>query len=298
MGHTKRNYKDTVFRMIFGNNKKELLTLFNAVNGTDYQNPDDLKVKTLKNAIYLSMKNDVSFLLQDYLSLYEHQSTLNPNLPLRDLFYAANMLHKQIRNKDLYTRKRLMIPVPRFVMFYNGEEDLDGVTEYRLSELYRKSEENPQLELVVRIVNINAGQQNAVMDGCPTLREYAEFVKIIREYKKKYTDLDKAVREAVDDCIENGILADFLKENRDMAYFSCLYEFDAKKHDETMREEGREESREKIEALEAENESLTSENESLTSENASLTYENESLTSENRYLNSKIELLQAKLAKI
>ena len=128
------------------------------------------------------------------------------------------------------------------------------------------------------------------MDGCPTLREYAEFVKTIREYKKKYKDLDQAVRKAVDRCIKKGILADFLRENRDMAYFSCLYEFDAKKHDETMREEGREECRERIEELEAEIETLVTEIETLTAEI-------ETLAAEKKTLASEIKALRAKLTK-
>ena len=84
-----RNYKDTVFRMLF-NNKEALLSLYNAINGTHYDKTDDLEIITLENAVYMAMKNDIAFILGLYMNLYEHQSTLNPNMPLRDLFYIAN----------------------------------------------------------------------------------------------------------------------------------------------------------------------------------------------------------------
>ena len=75
-----RNYKDTVFRMLFSD-KKNLLSLYNAVNSRDYTNPDDLEIVTLENAIYMGMKNDLAFIIDTNLYLYEHQSTYNPNMP-------------------------------------------------------------------------------------------------------------------------------------------------------------------------------------------------------------------------
>lgn len=106
-----------------------------------------------------------TFLIQDVLNLYEHQSTLNPNLPLRDLFYVADVLQNLIQDMNLYSRKRQMIAVPRFLMFYNGEDDLSDVSEYRLPDMYAVKEQDPQLELVVKIVNINAGKKNRILEG-------------------------------------------------------------------------------------------------------------------------------------
>ena len=114
-----RNYKDTLFRMIF-RDKKELLTLYNAVNGTHYDNSEDLEITTLENAIYMNMKNDVSCILDMRMNLYEHQSTVNPNIPLRDLFYVARLYEKIIIGKDIYSSNRIMLPTPKFVIFYNG----------------------------------------------------------------------------------------------------------------------------------------------------------------------------------
>lgn len=105
--------------MIF-REKKELLSLYNAVNGTSYDNPDALEINTLENAIYMNMKNDISFVLQIELNLYEHQSTFNPNIPLRDLFYIARELEALTAHSFMYISTLVRIPTPRFVVFYNG----------------------------------------------------------------------------------------------------------------------------------------------------------------------------------
>jgi len=96
----RRNYKARLFEMLY-RDKKELLELYNAVNDTSYTNPDDLQINTLENAIYLSMHNDVSFVIDSRLSLYEHQSTYSPNLPLRYLMYVSDLYSKITRDPSL-----------------------------------------------------------------------------------------------------------------------------------------------------------------------------------------------------
>ena len=113
-----RKYKDSLFRMVF-REKENLLSLYNAVNSTDYAEVGELKIVTLENAIYMTMKNDVAFLLYDYINMYEHQSTINPNMPLRDLFYIAYEYEKLVDGKQIYGSKTIQIPTPRFIMFYN-----------------------------------------------------------------------------------------------------------------------------------------------------------------------------------
>lgn len=95
-----RNYKDSVFRMLY-REKKELLSLYNAVNQTHYENEADLKVTTLENAIYMNMKNDVSCVVDLRMNLYEHQATVNPNMPLRDLFYVARLFENLIGCRNI-----------------------------------------------------------------------------------------------------------------------------------------------------------------------------------------------------
>ena len=237
-----KKYKDTVFRMIFGKDRNELLKLYNAVNDSQYTNADDLTINTLENAIYVGMKNDVSFVFQDELNLYEHQSTLNPNLPLRVLFYVADLLQEMMADMNIYGSKRLEIPTPHFIMFYNGEEDQGDISEYKLSAMFSRPEEYPQIELIVKIVNINDGQDNKVINGCRTLQEYAKFVAMIRE-NRKTMKTHKAVIKAVNDCIEQGILREFLLKNKARVIRMSIYEYDAKRQRKFDREEGREEER-------------------------------------------------------
>ena len=237
-----RKYKDTVFRLLFGQNRRELLDLYNAVNDTHYTNADDLEINTLEDAIYVGMRNDISFVFRDELSLYEHQSTLSPNLPLRDLFYVADLLQDMTAELNIYGSNRLTIPTPEFYVFYNGEEDPGKIREYRLSEMFSKHRNEPYLELVVKIVNINDGQDNKVLDHCRTLREYAAFIAMIRE-NLKTTKPQEAVTKAVDDCIKQGILKEFLMKHKAQVIKMSIYEYDEKKQREFDREEGREEER-------------------------------------------------------
>ena len=129
-----RNYRDTLFRMLY-RNKVRLLSLFNAVNGTHYDNPDDLTITTLEGVLYLGMKNDVSCIIDMMMQLYEHQSTVNPNMPLRNLFYVSDLLQKYIYEEglDIYSRKQIKIPTPKFVVFYNGDEEQPERKEILLS---------------------------------------------------------------------------------------------------------------------------------------------------------------------
>ena len=131
--NVKRNYKDTVFRMLF-QEKETLLSLYNAVNGTDYNNPEDLEITTLQDAVYMNYKNDVSFVFDFVLNLYEHQSTINPNMPLRDLIYVTKVLQGQIRDQYLYSSRQIKLPTPRFVVFYNGTEPQPQKQVLRLSD--------------------------------------------------------------------------------------------------------------------------------------------------------------------
>lgn len=243
MGRKKKvnkKFKDTVFRLLFGKDRNELLKLYNAVNGSNYTNADELEINTLEDAIFVNMKNDVSFVFQDYLNLYEHQSTPNPNLPLRDLFYAADLLQEMTDELNIYGGSILKIPTPHFIMFYNGTEDLTGITQYRLSDMYIKKEENPRLELVVSIININEGQNNTVLDGCDTLRQYSRFIAMIRKNYETMSAKD-AVKKAVDDCIDQGILRDFLLKHKAQVIKMSIYEYDEKKQRRLDREDGRKE---------------------------------------------------------
>ena len=141
-----RQYKDTVFRMLFSE-KENLLSLYNAVTGKAYQNADDLKIVTLENAIYMGMKNDLAFMLETNIYLYEHQSTLNPNIPLRDLIYIGIEYQQYVDDKSLYSSRLQKIPAPKFMVFYNGTDAVDDRVELRLSNAYEHLAGEPDLEL-------------------------------------------------------------------------------------------------------------------------------------------------------
>lgn len=222
-----RNYKDSVFRMLF-REKENLLSLYNALNGTSYADAAALEITTLENAVYMNYKNDISFVFDSGLMLYEHQSTVNPNMPLRDLIYVTKVWQGMIRNRNLYGEELIRIPVPRFVVFYNGTAIQPEKQILRLSESYEKEQEQPELELTVTVYNINPGCNQVLMDHCRLLKEYAQYVERIRLYAQK-RPFPEAVEKAVDDCIQNGILSDFLSKNRAEAITVCIFEFDEEK---------------------------------------------------------------------
>ena len=238
-----RNYRDTLFRMLY-RNKKRLLSLFNAVNGTQYDNPDDLTITTLEGVLYLGMKNDVSCIIDMMMQLYEHQSTVNPNMPLRNLFYVSDLLQKYLYEEglDIYSRKQIKIPTPKFVVFYNGDEEQPERKEIRLSKAFSANTGETNMELVVLQININKGQNEELKAACKTLQEYAEFTERAREHRKEM-ELEDAIRTTIDECIRDGILKDFLLKNKAEVYHMCLYEFDVELHERVLREEEREEGR-------------------------------------------------------
>ncbi len=238
-----RNYRDTLFRMLY-RNKKRLLSLFNAVNGTQYDNPDDLTITTLEGVLYLGMKNDVSCIIDMMMQLYEHQSTVNPNMPLRNLFYVSDLLQKYLYEEglDIYSRKQIKIPTPKFVVFYNGDEEQPERKEIRLSNAFSANTGETNMELVVLQININKGQNEELKAACKTLQEYAEFTERAREHRKEM-ELEDAIRTTIDECIRDGILKDFLLKNKAEVYHMCLYEFDVELHERVLREEEREEGR-------------------------------------------------------
>ncbi|MDE7428666.1 MAG: hypothetical protein K2N00_05255 [Lachnospiraceae bacterium] len=233
--NAQRNYKDTVFRMLF-QEKENLLSLYNALNGTAYTDVDSLEITTLENAVYMNYKNDISFVFDFELLLYEHQSTLNPNMPLRDLLYVTRVLQNRIKDENLYSKSLIKIPTPRFVVFYNGTDFQPEQQILYLSDAFEKKQEEPSLELSVIVYNINLGHNQELLDACRLLKEYAQYVEQVRAYAKE-TDFSEAVERAVDHCIRNGILSDFLSKNRAEVIAVSIFEYDEEKHMKSERKE-------------------------------------------------------------
>lgn len=235
-----RQYKNTIFQMIF-HQKKELLSLYNALNDTDYVNEEELNIVTLENAVYMSMKNDLAFILDMRLHMYEHQSTHNPNIPLRDLFYVSQEYQMLVDKKSLYGSKVVKIPAPRFVVFYNGLAKQPERQWMKLSDMYELYEEEPMLELKVLVLNINQGSNEGIKEKCRTLQEYMLYIERIRLYtEEKGMVLQEAVETAVDECIKEGILEEFLRKNKAEAIAVSIFEYDEEKELRLLREAERE----------------------------------------------------------
>ena len=239
-----RQFKNTIFQMIF-HRKKELLSLYNALNNTSYVKEEDLEIVTLENAVYMSMKNDLAFVLDMQLHMYEHQSTNNPNIPLRDLFYVSQEYQRLVDKKTLYSSRPVKIPAPRFIVFYNGTARQPETQWFKLSDLYEVPEENPHLELQVLVLNINHGNNEALKEKCRTLQEYMLYIERIRYYVEKMgKTLQDAVEISVEECIRENILADFLRENKAEAITVSIFEYDEEKELRLLREAEREYGRE------------------------------------------------------
>ena len=238
-----REYKDRLFRFIFSD-KQRALSLYNAVNGTDYADAEELTYTTLNDAIYMGMKNDLAFLLGLELNLYEHQSSVNPNMPLRGLIYLSRMYDTLVRTRklNLYGKKLQKIPAPKYIVFYNGTDELPEQQSLRLSDAFQTA--GGCMELTATVYNINAGRNAALMAHCLPLRDYALFVAAVRKWMLVASSVEEAIRQAIDECIQNNIMADILVACKAEVTDMLLTEYNEAEVMEMLREEAREEGRE------------------------------------------------------
>ena len=218
-------FKDNVFCMLY-RDKRNLLELYNALNNSDYTNVDDLQVTTLNGGSYMKYKNDASFLLCMSLYMFEQQSSKNPNMPLRFLHYVSDVFRELFSNSMLHRRSMIKIPVPHFVTFYNGlEKWVEDEDEIRLSDMYEIPTDNPELELKVRVININKDVH--ILNKCKTLRDYMTFVNKVRfKMGVEGDDVRIAVTEAMNECIDEDILVDFFEQHREEVVEVSIYDYD------------------------------------------------------------------------
>lgn len=231
-------YKDRVFRILF-RDKKRLLELYNALNDTDYTNEDDLIVNTLENAIYMKMKNDISFVIDSNMCLFEHQSSYCPNMALRGFLYFADLYKKYVKDVDLSIRKKIMIPAPHYIVFYNGLERKEEEFTQKLSDSFEDGKEGC-IELTVRTININYGQNKELMEKCKTLAGYSFFVAQVRK-NLETMKMEKAVEEAINTCIEKDVLKEFFLVQKAEVMAMSIYEYNEEYVKKSLYEEGLEE---------------------------------------------------------
>jgi hypothetical protein len=280
------HYKDRLFRLLFGREeyKANVLDLYNALNDSDYKDVSELELFTIEDVIYIKMKNDVAFILDSYLSLWEQQSTDNPNMPVRGLMYFGKLYSRYIKSRKLniYGTKQIMLPTPRYVVLYNGIKDAVPIKTLRLSDAFINPDKSGDFEWTATVYNLSGefpgGTKDAAKESqklfeiqsdigepkvndsfirdktkimnlrnkCKVLDDYMILVERIRAYLSKINDVAKAVDTAVISCIKDGILSEFLTAHRAEVLDVCITEFDEKTFVEGIKEEGREEGREAL----------------------------------------------------
>ena len=245
-----REHKDTLFRKIFGTeeHKKYLLSLYNAVNHSAYENVEDLQLITLDDVLFVSMKNDVAFLFECEMHLYEHQSTLNPNMPLRGFMYMAKLWQNWIQKnqKNIYTKKLVKLPTPHYTVFYNGTDKTEDRYELRLSDAFETGQTDGKYEWTAEVYNINVGKNKNLMEQCKALREYADFVQMVRIYYQECKNETEAIKKALEEAIQKNYLDGYFEKEREEVFMTTLLEVKKDIYENDLREEGRLEYRQEI----------------------------------------------------
>ena len=238
---TNREYRDRLFKFIFGNseNKEWTLSLYNAVNDSNYQNADDIEFNTISDAVYMSMKNDVSFLINDTFNFYEQQSTYNPNIPIRFLIYIG-MVYSRYVERDSYNRFSKTIqraPTPKCICFYNGKDETEDRFQLKLTDSFEFANKS-DVEVTVTMLNINYEHNKALMEACAPLNEYSWFVNEISANKTKNNTLEDAVDAALNKMPDNFRIREFLFNNKAEVKRMCITEYDEQKAFAQQRAEG------------------------------------------------------------
>ena len=252
-----REYRDRLFKAIFGRDndqsKRWRLELYNALNDTSYSDPNALEVNTIENVIYMTMKNDISFLVDSQMTLYEQQSTYNPNMPLRGFFYFSQLYQMHIaKNKlNILSSKLIRIPEPRFIVFYNGATNKPDTFRMRLSDAFDKKVESHNhagekkyeqtsldFEWTAMVININPGHNSALQKNCKPLYDYVRYVGRIADNKRNGLPVNEAVDDAVSWAIEENLLDGFFSIHKAEVIAMCLTEFDVESAIKTWREDG------------------------------------------------------------
>ncbi len=241
-----REYKDRLFSFIFGNesNKEWTLSLYNSINESDYSNPDDIEINTMDDMLYMGMKNDVSFIIGGQVNLYAHQSTYNPNMPLRELIYLGHLFSKYVKqhNLNIYGRKLIKLPTPKLVVFYNGKEDMpeESILDLKGAFITGIDSAEADVDVRVRMLNIRSNKNSQIMSKCRPLYEYSMLVDSIYHYREEM-EIEDAVDMALGDIPDDWIIKEFLLNNKSEVTLMCLTEYNEAETMQMFKEEGIEE---------------------------------------------------------
>lgn len=242
MAKENREYKDSVFVDLFYSDEnagKNLLSLYNALHDMELKDEKLIRKMKVEDVLYMNFKNDLSAVINnETLGILEHQSTINPNMPLRLLLYAGRAYEQLVDTASRYKTKLVKIPTPEFYLFYNGKQDFPLENKMYLSDAFLKPPGENSMELAVTVININANKRHRILEKCKPLYEYSLFIDMVRTYEKD----DDGMKKAIEECIKNSILAEYLKrkgsEVRNMLVAEYSYEEDIKVKQEEARQEG------------------------------------------------------------
>ena len=246
-----RQLKDSVFTFLFSN-PDLLRELYCAIEGVTLPADIPVTINTLSDVLFMDKINDISFEIGGKLVIIlEHQSTINPNMPLRLLLYIGRIYEKIIQDKKIYSSKKVFVPQPEFFVLYNGLDPYPDEEVLKLSASFESTEslgladkEKPSLELDVKVININAGKNEAIAKKCQTLAQYSAFITKVRECEKEGHSRQEAVKKAVIYCRSHDILKEFLEQNASEVMNMLITEWNWDDAKEVWQEEAREEGRE------------------------------------------------------
>ena len=212
------------------------------MNGSNYTDPDAPELNTIENVIYLTMRNDISFLVDSQMTLYEQQSTYNPNMPLRGLMYFAQayQIYLSKLGKILHRTSIVKIPNPRFIVFYNGSREVPDKVELKLSDAFEKQDTSGNFEWTATMININKNHNESLQKKCEPLYNYTSYVERISANKKRGMSGKDAVDEAMAWAIRENLLDGLFKLQKEEVLGMSLTEYDEEEAFRNFYEDGRE----------------------------------------------------------
>ena len=240
---TNRKIRDTVF-CHFMSNESHLLSLCNALNDTGYDESSDITINTLEGSFFSNIKNDISFLLNNLMVvLIEHQTTINPNMPLRFLSYIDELYKRytSTSHKKIYGDDLLKIPAPEFYVFYDGNDTSFEQQTLKLSDAFET--QSDKLELTVHVYNLADGMNDALKRKCLPIGEYSIFSNAYKHFRQQKMEIDHAVDAAIKYCLENNVMVDYLKNNQKEVIDMFGFEWNEKEEREALLEIGEERGR-------------------------------------------------------
>ena len=213
MAKVKNNYKDNTFCALFSE-KRNLIELYNALSGSSFDMDTPVEIVTLDNTFFGDRENDLSFIIDNrWIVLAEQQSTLSPNIPLRMMVYVARQYENLVFSRDIYSRKLVKIPTPELYVFYNGPQDAPVEQEMKLSDAFMAECDKIALEVAVKFINVNYEKDAEILKRCKAMEGYSLLLHMIREECEATGELKTAIENCIRKCVEEGIIADFLKEH-------------------------------------------------------------------------------------